>query len=362
MVVIQKDQLMKVFLESHNINNPYTGFGQFNLHLLKGFKHCNDPDIRFVVHTPKKRFLRRLFGNFFSYKYYLGLRRYPFFAVRKKYDIWHSLNQNTKIEPKHEMPYVLTVHDINFVDEISNDINHPRNQKFIAKLKRADAITYISEFAKKSTHEFFDVPSVPEYVIYNGNPIKEIIDTSEYQPPKTLNKKFLFTIGDFRERKNFHLLVEMMQYLQDFQLVIAGNDTRPYAEEVREATRKFVVVDQVVFAGRVDDLGKQYFFEHCEALVFPSLREGFGLPPIEAMVYGKPVFLANTTSLPEIGGEYAFYWDHFDPKKMAEELLDGLNTYQDNEEEYSNGLKAQAAKFDWNIAAKQYIDVYKSLR
>ncbi|NND63742.1 MAG: glycosyltransferase family 4 protein [Flavobacteriaceae bacterium] len=353
---------MKVFLESHNINNPYTGFGQFNLHLLKGFKHCNDPEMKFVVHTPKKRFLKKLFGNFFEYKYYLGLRRYPRFAIRKKYDVWHSLNQNTKVEPKYDMPYVLTVHDINFVEEISGDINHPRNQLFIEKLKRAVAITYISEFAKKSTHEFFDVPKVPEYVIYNGNPIKELLDTTNYQPAKALNKKFLFTIGDFRERKNFHLLVEMMQYLKDYQLVIAGNDTRPYAEEVREATRTFKVEDQVIFAGRVDDLGKQYYFENCEALVFPSLREGFGLPPIEAMVFGKPVFLAKTTSLPEIGGEFAFYWDHFDPKKMATELEEGMKVYENDKDRYQTGLKVQAAKFDWNIAAKQYIDVYKSLK
>lgn len=353
---------MKIFLESHNINNPYTGFGQFNLHLLKGFYHHKDPDLKFVVHTPKKKWLKKLFGNFFNYKYYLGLRRYRWAAVRTKYDVWHSLNQNTKIEPRHDMPYVLTVHDINFVEEISGDINHPRNQLFIDKLNRADAITYISEFAKKSTHEFFDVPKVPEYVIYNGNPVKELLDTSNFKPPANLQSKYLFSIGDFRERKNFHLLVEMMHYLPNYQLVLAGNDTRPYAEVVREAAKNFKVEDQVVFAGRVADEAKQYYLENCEALVFPSLREGFGLPPIEAMVFGKPVFLANTTSLPEIGGEFAFYWEDFNPKNMATRLMDGMKEYENNRELYSEGLKKQAAKFDWNKAAQQYIDVYKSLR
>ncbi|MAO08434.1 MAG: glycosyl transferase family 1 [Alteromonas sp.] len=353
--------MKKIFLESHNINNPYTGFGQFNLHLLKGFHHCDDPELQFIVHTPKKRFLKKIFGNFFKYKHYLGLRRYEFAQIRTRYDLWHSLNQNTKIEPKNAMPYILTIHDINFVEEVSNDIHHPRNQLFIEKLNRADAITYISEFAKKSTHGFFDVPKVPEYVIYNGNPVREELDTSGFEPPKTLQKKFLFSIGDFRERKNFHLLVEMMPLLKDYQLVLAGNDTRDYAEVVREATRKYQVEDQVIFAGRVDDVGKQYYLQNCEALVFPSLREGFGLPPIEAMVFGKPVFLANTTSLPEIGGEYAFYWEDFNPKHMAEAFLKGMETFRNNQELYEKELKKQAAKFDWNIAAQQYIDVYKAL-
>lgn len=350
-----------VFLESHNINNPYTGFGQFNLHLLKGFYNCKDPDIQFIVHTPKTRFLKKQFGNFFRYKYYLGLRRYDFAQIRKNYDCWHSLNQNTKIEPRNSMPYVLTVHDINFVEEISNDPNHPRNMLFVEKLRRADAITYISEFAKSSTHEFFDIPDVPEYVIYNGNPIDEFVDTSGFTPPEKLKEKFLFSIGDFRERKNFHLLVEMMPHLKDYQLVIAGNDTRDYAETVWAAVEKFEVQDRVIFAGRVDNVGKQYYFENCEALLFPSLREGFGLPPIEAMSFGKPVFLAPTTSLPEIGGEYAFYFDDFEPKNMVEVFKQGMKTYGSNIELYRSELKKQAARFNWNDAAKEYIKVYKSL-
>ncbi len=353
--------MKQIFLESHNINNPYTGFGQFNLHLLKGFHHWKDPELQFIVHTPKKRFLKKIFGNFFKYKHYLGLRRYEFAQIRKEYDCWHSLNQNTKIEPRKDMPYVLTIHDINFVDEISNDINHPRNLLFLQKLQRANAITYISEFAKQSTHEFFDIPNVPEFVIYNGNPIDTILDTSNFEAPASLQKKFLFTIGDFRERKNFHLLVEMMPHLKEYQLVIAGNDTRDYAKVVREAVKKFDVEDQVIFAGRVDDIGKQFYLQHCEALLFPSLREGFGLPPIEAMVFGKPVFLANTTSLPEIGGDYAFYFDNFEPNDMVQVFQQGMKTFQENKPLYEKELKKQAAKFNWNTAAKQYIDVYKQV-
>ena len=353
---------MKVFLESHNINNPYTGFGQFNHHLLKGFYACKDPEVRFVVHTPKIGWLKKEFGNYFEYKRYAGLRRYGWAQIRKRYDVWHSLNQNTKIEPRHDQPYLLTVHDINFVEEISGDIKHPRNQQFIEKLNRAHAITYISEFAKRSTHSFFDVPDVPEYVIYNGNPIVEHLDTSGFTPDPRIDKPFFFSIGDFRERKNFHLLVEMMVHFPDYQLVLAGNDTRAYGDQVRAAIEELGLQKQVLLVGRVDDLAKQYYFEHCEALLFPSLREGFGLPPIEAMAFGRPVFLANTTSLPEIGGQHAFYFENFDPEQMAKDVEAGLNRYSDQQVFYQTELKKQAARFNWTRAAQEYLDVYKTLR
>ncbi len=353
--------MKKVFLETHNIKNQYTGFGQFNLHLLQGLYNCKDPDIKFVVHASKKSTLKEMFGNFFKYRHYFGFTRYTATAIRTKYDVWHSVNQNTKTEPYHKIPYLLTVHDVNFIEEVSADLNHPRNQLFIEKLKRANAITYISEFAKKSTHQFFDVPKVPEYVIHNGNPSHIKLDLRNYTAVSKVNQKYLFAIGDFLERKNFHILVQMMAHLKDFKLLIAGNKERSYGEKVQRTIDELKLNDRVTLLGRVSEEEKQYHFKNCTALVFPSIREGFGLPPIEAMGFGTPVFLANTTSLPEIGGEFAFYWNDFDPKTMAKKVEEGLETFSANKEKYTNELIKQAAKFNWDKAAAEYIKVYKSL-
>lgn len=350
-----------VFLETHNIKNHYSGFGQFNAHLLRALKNINDPDIQFVIHDNKMQALKKEFGNFFKYKRYFGFRRYKWGYVRKKYDLWHSLNQNTKIEPYHDLPYILTVHDVNFIDEVSSDPDHPRNLMFKEKLARASAITYISEFAKSSTHRYFDVPGVPEYVIHNGNPTEELFDLSNYQPDVNPEGNYLFTIGDFLERKNFHLLVEMMPFLQEFKLIIAGNNTRAYGEKVRETISKLSLQDRVILAGRITEIEKQYHLKNATAFMFPSLREGFGLPPIEAMRFGTPVFLANTTSLPEIGGKHAFYWNTFDPEQMAQEVIKGMAVYAANKKEYTEALTNQALSFTWEKAAKEYLDVYKSI-
>lgn len=345
----------------HNLKNPFTGFGQFNLHLLRGLKENNDPELRFVVHAQNLKPLKEEFGNFFDYKYYLGLRRYEWAQIRRRYDLWHSVNQNTKVEPKHKQPYLLTIHDVNFIDEISSDLNHPRNLRFKEKLARASAITYISEFAKNSTHEHFQIPNIPEYVILNGNPVDKTLDLSDYTPTTPIKGKFLFTLGDFWERKNFHLLVEMLNHVPDYHLIIAGNDERAYGEKVKATITENNLQDRVTLAGRVGDEEKQYLLQNCEAFLFASLREGFGLPPIEAMKFGKPVFLAHRTSLPEVGGEVAYYWHELEPEAMAKVFKEGMADFDQNREEKAAAFKAQANKFNWKRAAAQYIEVYKSL-
>ncbi len=232
---------------------------------------------------------------------------------------------------------------------------------FKEKLKRANAITYISEYAKASTHQYFQVPNVPEFIIYNGNPSNEIINLENYVPQFKCNEKYLFTIGDFLERKNFHLLVEMMPFLKEYKLIIAGNHTRDYGDKVRETIVKHKLTERVILIGRISEEEKQYHLKNCNAFVFPSLREGFGLPPIEAMRFGTPVFLASTTSLPEIGGKYAFYWNSFEPEKMADTFIEGIEIFEENKEEYKEALTKRALSFNWVTAAQQYINVYKSL-
>ncbi|MEZ4793277.1 MAG: glycosyltransferase family 1 protein [Gelidibacter sp.] len=354
--------MKQVFLESHNIKNQHFGFGQFNYHLIKGLYNANIQDFKITLHAKDIGPLETEFGNYFIYKKYHSLRRYPLFQIRKKYDVWHSLNQNIKIEPHHEVPYVLTVHDVNFIDEVSNDPSHEANVRFQEKLNRSNAITYISEYAKQSTHQYFTVPNVPEYVIYNGNPIRDITLPESHHPKWMPKRPFLFSIGEFTPRKNFHTLVEMLAHLPDLDLVLSGNSSTDYANSKLANTIADLNLDnRVTVTGKIDDLDKQYYLQNCEAFVFPSLREGFGIPPIEAMRFGKPVFLSNHTSLPEIGGKDAFYWNHFGPKYMAEIVENGLNTYRENKAALSAKYIAHAKSFDWDRSAKQYIEVYRSV-
>ena len=113
--------------------------------------------------------------------------------------------------------------------------------------------------------------------------------------------------------------------------------------------------------GKINTEEKQFYLQHCTAFVFPSLLEGFGIPPIEAMRFGKPVFLSNLTSLPEIGGEKAFYWDNFDAKYMATIFEKGMYVFEANKTAFEKAYIERAKGFNWDKAALEYADVYRSL-
>ncbi len=350
-----------LFLESHHLKNPYFGFGQYNYHLIKALHSLdiNDIDITLNVADPAK--WEKKFGNTYQYKKYRSIYRYPVAHIRKKYDLWHSMNQNTKIEPYHNIPYLLTVHNITYIKNPDSYMEEEMHQRFQRKIDRSQAITYISEFAKTSTHEFFKVPNVPEYVIHNGNPITDITISDTYSPKSKLNSPFLFSIGEFAERKNFKSLVRMLMNIPKMNLVIAGKNNTQEAQEIRDLIKKNNLNNRVLLPGRVSEEDKQWYYKNCEAFVFPSLREGFGLPLIEAMRFAKPIFTSNNTSLPEIGGTIAQYWEHYEPEYMANIVVKGIEKIKANQSLFKEQSIIRANSFNWENAASSYLNVYNSI-
>ncbi|MAP79583.1 MAG: glycosyl transferase family 1 [Aequorivita sp.] len=353
--------MKQVFLESHNLKNRFSGFGQFNYHLIKAMAQFRQDTFEIVLNAKNTAALKEEFGDAFKYRKYSSLTRHKPFRIKKKYNLWHCLNQNIKIEPFFKTPCLLTVHDVHFVTENSVEIQEKLKKQFRQKLEKSSAITYISEFAKQDTHAHFNVPNVPEYVIYNGNTITDISIPKDFKPSILPPKPYLFSIGEFSDRKNFITLVEMLRFLPNYNLVLAGNNNSAYAQKLTALVAQHKLENSVFQTGKITDLEKQYYLKNCEAFVFPSQREGFGIPPIEAMRFGKPVFLSNNTSLPEIGGEHSFYWSHYDAEYMANKFTSGMDKYNANKAFYENWYTQRAKSFNWENTAKQYLDVYKSL-
>ena len=125
-------------------------------------------------------------------------------------------------------------------------------------------------------------------VIHNGLIDQEYPGTA--RPAFMDGRPFLFTIGDITPKKNFHVLVDLLARLPRYRLVVAGNDGNPYASEVRRAAAEKGLSERVVLPGIVSDESRYWLYKNCDAFSFPSLTEGFGLPVIEAMQFGKPVF------------------------------------------------------------------------
>lgn len=354
-----------IFLETHNIKNLYSGFGQFNFNLAKALSKETEflSEHQIILNCNNNSVKKELNGNI-SFNRYLPITRYPLFRIKKKFSLWHSVNQNTKIEPASlNVPYLLTIHDVNFLEEESGKRLDFRMNQLKNKLKRSSAIVYVSEFAKKNTHAHFSVPNIPEYVIYNGNNFNDNSSKGieNNHPGYVPNKPFIFSIGQIVEKKNFHTLIEMLSFLSDIVLVIAGGLKTAYTEILKEKIQHYKLENRVVLLGNIPESDKIFYYKNCLAFAFPSLREGFGLPVLEAMTFGKPIFLSNKTSLPEIGGDHSFYWDNFDAEDMANVFEAGMSKFEDNKDVFKSAYINRSQQFTWEKAAKDYTNVYKNI-
>ena len=170
---------------------------------------------------------------------------------------------------------------------------------------------------------------------------------------------FLFTIGTIMEKKNFHVLPALLAG-NDRKLVIAGiTQSEAYKKRIIEEAVKHGVEQRLIFTGPISENDKQWYLKNCEAFVFPSLTEGFGLPVVEAMHFGVPIFLSRFTSLPEIGGDVCYYFSSFEKEAMQYAIQKGLDHY--NTTDAKNSIRKRAAMFSWKDAAAQYLEVYRSL-
>lgn len=349
--------LPQIFLESHNIRNRTFGFGVFTYELIKELAKQNN-HFELTLNLPKASYLDLFEGQHLKFHKYYSFQRYAFTRIRKKFDLWHSLNQNIRIEPHHNLPYLLTIHDI--IPAVEG--NKKRSKQFKEKIERSQAITYISQFVKEQTHQYFDIPAnITEKVIYNGNSMANVKGIGDYVPEVVSEKPFLLAIGNFQARKNYTALIEMMRLTTEYTLILAGNNENSYGQEIKDLIQKYHLENRVLLTGKISEQSKQYYFEHAKALLLPSIQEGFGLPVVEAMHFGKPVFLSWLTSLPEVGGTEAFYWDNFDPEEMKNTVVEGLAHFYEDEEVNARKMQDRASMFSWENAAKEYLDIYESL-
>lgn len=155
-----------------------------------------------------------------------------------------------------------------------------------------------------------------------------------------LANRFLLHVSRLAPSKNVVALLEMAALWPDMGLVLAGAAS-PYSREIAGIVRQRALQNVTVLED-ISDAQKAWLFAHCEGFVFPSLSEGFGLPPLEAMHFGKPVFLSRLTSLPEIGGEAACYWDDFEPEHMKHRVTQTLASFGSDD---ARRMRDRAASF-----------------
>ncbi|WP_143309714.1 glycosyltransferase family 4 protein [Chitinophaga vietnamensis] len=281
-----------------------------------------------------------------------------FMPYRQQFDVWHTTYQSSDYAPgNRKVKRLLTLHDLNFLYE---DNHVHKKDRLLAKVQRtvdqSDHLVVISKYVKDDIMQHLHIGNKPISVIYNGCHVEEFpgFDAPKYRPAGG----FLFSIGTVLPKKNFHVLPCLLAN-NAYELVIAGNVNEAYKARILQEAAIYGVQDRVKIIGPVNEKDKYWYLSNCTAFTFPSVAEGFGIPVIEAMHFGKPVFLSDKTSLPEVGGSLAYYFSNFEPADMQEIFRKGLAHYA--QYQTAAAIRKHADAFRWDDIAAQYLRIYRSL-
>ncbi len=328
------------------------GLGQVALNFGRELVKLKPEGVELVFLLPSKGF-KEFEKNVSFIK--LNTFRSIFSGYMNKFDLCHITHQLPSYSFGESKKNILTIHDLNFLFTKSKLKSNRYLKRLQKNVDKSDTVVFISDFTKQITYEYLQIPESKEVkVIHNGVRIPE---ESLERPAWLPNKKFFFSIGQFLEKKNFHVLLPFIKlFPEDFVLIVAGENKTNYGQRMRQTVAELGLEKQVIFPGGITEKEKGFLYNNCEAFLFPSIAEGFGLPVIEAMLCSKPVFCSDRTSLREIGKDFAFFWTDFVPENMFEIYKKGMVTfgntgYMEKQKEYAN-----IYTYKRNVA--EYFDIY----
>lgn len=275
-----------------------------------------------------------------------------------KFDIIHWTHQHSKLS-RPISPFTLcTVHDVNFFhNQITGRSKIRRKVRRISKrIGRASHLAFISGFSQEDVIKHLTIKQ-PHRLIYNG--VTDGSQTKDVTPTFDISHPFFLCICTLNRKKGQHLLIEMMRHIpEQYHLLIAGSGHADYVSTLQEQITSSGLDSRIKLLGKVSAEEKSTLYRHCEALLFPSISEGFGLPVVEAQCYGKPVFCSRLTSLPEVGGDAAYYYDELIPEQMAETTMRGMEDFKAHRDERIASIRKNAARFNWKKTVSEYVDYY----
>lgn len=292
----------------------------------------------------------------------------PMDLRRNRIDLFHE--PHYVLPPLVPCPSVVTIHDcihLRFPQYLPNRLAHAYARTFLwTATHQADRIITVSEASKRDILEYFRIPPEKIEVIYNG------IGARFWEPPSDeqmdrvqqryqLTDPFILYAGNIRPHKNLERLIDAFQLLRrggfdQLKLLIIGDEISKYAT-LRRAVHRHKLHKHVRFLGFVPDETLAALYRLAAVFVFPSLYEGFGLPPLEAMVSGTPVVTSNVSSLPEVCGDAALLVDPYDSEAIAGAVRMVLTDEALRNDLRTRGL-ARAREFSWSKSVKRVREIY----
>ncbi len=276
-------------------------------------------------------------------------------------------------------PYVLTVHDL---------LEHMYGSRNLSSLRRSlhfyltrrvlrgsARVMAVSQFTKNEIHKLLAIPDERIEVVYNAiderflrghaSDADRALIAQRYQ----VNYPFLLYAGAIRPHKNVVRIIEAFSALkselakegrfEDLKLIIIGDDMSNNPR-LRRTVVSGGVQNDVRFLGFVPIEVLRIFYDVAKIFVFPSLYEGFGLPPLEAMAHGTPVVTSNTSSLPEVVGNAALMVNPENVFEIRRALHKALLDPTTRERMKQRGYE-QAQRFSWEISVSRILEIYREV-
>ena len=288
----------------------------------------------------------------------------PLLIKREKIDLLHS--------PNYVSPYLSRVSTVITVYDLSAFMfpdTHPilrqlRHRLFLSySLKKSSKVITISENSKKDIQKYFGTPKEKIEVVYPGVSSRfSRLDRRNIKVSGDIPSSFFLYLGTLEPRKNLITLLRAfskIRYKIDQKLVVVGGRGW-YYHDIFDLVKKLSIKEKVVFLGYLPDEVLVNIYNLADLFVYPSLYEGFGLPPLEAMACGCPVITSNTSSLPEAVGDAGIMIDPNDVEALAREMARVLADEKLRKEMSEKGL-ARAKLFSWEKCARETLQLYEEI-
>ena len=289
----------------------------------------------------------------------------PYYSMNDRLDLFHYTDHSLSILQR-TRPVIITVHDIAYIrfpwlfnrsGQIYKQYINDRS------IRKADIIIVPSFSTKKDLTHLFGIRSEKIRVIYHGveSRFRHISNVEEYRLRNNLPIKMILNVGTLEPRKNVVTLIKAFKKLRklgfkDYKLVIAGDKGWLYKQIFKEIELSDLQ-KEILFLGIVEDEDLPMLYNCADVFVYPSLYEGFGLPPLEAMACGIPVITSNTSSLPEVVGDAGIMVGPDDVNSLCEAMYNVLKGKELRHHMSKKGLE-RAKLFSWKETAKKILEIY----
>lgn len=279
-------------------------------------------------------------------------------------DVLHETYYSYKSAGSPSIPTVLTVHDM-IHERYANWFSHKDDtaRRKLAAVKRADHVICISENTRRDLLELHDLDPDKVSVVHHGyDVLKAGADAEIHSSVLKKAMPYVLYVGDRANYKNFKTLLRAYAgsswLRENFRIIsFGGGKFRPDETELfGELSINPSQIDQV--SG--DDGVLAVYYQNAAAFVYPSLYEGFGIPPLEAMALGCPVICSNTSSIPEVVGDAAEYFDPAHEESIRTSIENVLQSTERRVELIRKGYR-KCTEYSWDRCASETLEIYRKL-